>query len=404
MLTLRSPASGSQAAPVCAAMATDGDQQADGAPQTRTVPGAKLGLDDAEAYKHSVDMPPCYTMRAKTAFGDASKGRMPTELAGDLSKKYDSIMMRPPIWSMQARGSGIPKPAQQPGPGEYAQPSTLYGKHPQLAVAGRVPLTTSLRKGLSDGCVDTPSPQDYEVVQTGKKFGRVDQITAPTYTMRAKCSFGDPTKGKMPTELAGDLSDKYDEILNRPPKWTMAPRGAGIPKPMNTPGPGEYAQPSTIYGSHPQLSVAGRVPKTTTARSSPGDRTGGPTPSPQDYEVVQTGKKFGRVDQATAPVFTMRAKVSFGDPNKGRMPTELAGDLSDKYDSILNRPPKWTMQPRGSGIPKTVSTPGPGEYAQPSTLYGSHPQLAVSGRVPKSSEKRFNGGGGFPKPGDVRAY
>lgn len=223
----------------------------------------------------------------------------------------------------------------------------------------------------------------------------------PRYTIRAKTAFGDESKGRVHTEPGPDVSGKLDVILNRPPTWTMAPRSSGIPKPANTPGPGEYAQPSTLYGSHPQLSVPGRVPKTTSRRSSPSDAL--PiTPSPQDYVVVQ--KKFGRIDQTTAPTYTMRAKTSFGDANHGRMETELCGDLSDKYDAILKRVPKWTMAPRSSGIPKPTNTPGPGEYAQPSTLYGSHPQLAVSGRVPKTTSKRFNGGGGFPKPGETRPY
>merc|ERR1711879_667041 len=173
----------------------------------------------------------------------------------------------------------------------------------------------------------------------------------------------------------------YDSILNKPPTWSMPGRGSGIPKPADTPGPGEYAQPSTLYGSHPQLSVPGRVPKTTQRRSAPNDHLP-KTPSPQDYAVVQTGKKFGRVDQETAPVFTMRAKTNFGDASKSRLPTELSADLSDKYDSILNKPPNWTMAARGSGIPKAQDFPGPGEYHQPSTLYGSHPALPVPGRVP----------------------
>eukprot|EP00931_Biecheleriopsis_adriatica_P040632 TRINITY_DN2328_c0_g1_i5.p1 TRINITY_DN2328_c0_g1~~TRINITY_DN2328_c0_g1_i5.p1 ORF type:complete len:133 (-),score=16.73 TRINITY_DN2328_c0_g1_i5:447-845(-) len=113
--------------------------------------------------------------------------------------------------------------------------------------------------------------------------------------------------------MAGDMSSKYNEIRPRAPSWTMMPRESGITKTKDQPGPGEYPQPSTLYGSHPALPVVGRVPKSTTKRSSPQDQLGGEmknNPSPQDYEVVQTGKgkdsKFGRVDQETAPKFTMR--------------------------------------------------------------------------------------------------
>merc|ERR1719456_1782618 len=157
---------------------------------------------------------------------------------------------------MLSRGSGIPKTESQPGPGEYHQPSTLYGSHPQLAVAGRVPKRTETRKDMANPN-DTPSPQDYATTLSGgdkHTFGRVDQVHAPKFTMRAKTSFGNEVK-QTDTEPSGPIADKVDAILNRPPKWTMMPRGSGIPKPAEQPGPGEYQQPSTLYGSHPQLAV-----------------------------------------------------------------------------------------------------------------------------------------------------
>jgi hypothetical protein len=236
----------------------------------------------------------------------------------------------------------------------------------------------------------TPSPLDYNTVQsTGGKhsFGRYDQRSAPKFTMRAKTSFGNEVK-QTDTEPSGPIADKIDAVLNRPPSWTMLSRGSGIPQAADQPGPGEYHQPSTLYGSHPQLAVAGRVPKRTEKRKDMASTNN--TPSPQDYATTlsEGGKHtFGRADQVHAPKFTMRAKTSFGNEVK-KSDTEPSGPLSDKYDKILNTPPKWTMVPRGSGMPKTVDQPGPGEYAQPGCIYGNHPCIKQPGRIPKTTEQR----------------
>jgi len=168
----------------------------------------------------------------------------------------------------------------------------------------------------------------------------------------------------------------------------MLPRGSGIPKAAPQPGPGEYHQPSTLYGSHPQLAVAGRVPKRTEKRKDMANPNN--TPSPQDYSTQCSDGKthsFGRPDQVHAPKFTMRAKTSFGNEVK-KTDTEPSGPIADKVDAILNRPPSWTMVPRGSGMSKPVDQPGPGEYAQPGCIYGTHPCIPQPGRIPKRTEQR----------------
>jgi len=234
----------------------------------------------------------------------------------------------------------------------------------------------------------------------------------PKFTMRPKVSFGSQFKDpKKPDEggMAGDMSSKYNEIRPRAPTWTFVGRESGITKTKDQPGPGEYPLPSTINGSHPCLTMAGRVPKTTERRSTPSDQLGADmkiNPSPQEYVVVQSdgkGHKFGRVDQKTAPKFTMRPKVSFGSQFKDSKKADeggMAGDMSSKYNEIRPRAPSYTFVGRSSGITKTKMQPGPGEYALPSTLYGSHPQLKCAGRVPKSSVERFPA----PREKDMRPY
>jgi len=291
---------------------------------------------------------------------------------------------------MAPRGSGIPKPPNQPGPGEYHQPSTLYGSHPALPVPGRVPTTSCKRSTPSDALTaggPTPAPHDYKVVIDGE-FGRRDQSKAPVFTMRPKVR--DPAdKEVRPGATAYSLGNQCRTGSMETPSWTMAPRGSGIPKPPNQPGPGEYHQPSTLYGSHPALPVPGRVPTTSCKRSTPSDAltAGGPTPAPHDYKVVIDGE-FGRKDQSKAPVFTMRPKVR--DPaDKEVRPGATSYTLGKASCKGLMTAPCWSMAPRGSGIPKPPQQPGPGEYHQPSTLYGSHPCLVVPGRVPKSTMPRI---------------
>eukprot|EP00927_Polykrikos_kofoidii_P048462 TRINITY_DN42734_c0_g1_i1.p1 TRINITY_DN42734_c0_g1~~TRINITY_DN42734_c0_g1_i1.p1 ORF type:complete len:585 (-),score=58.22 TRINITY_DN42734_c0_g1_i1:27-1724(-) len=328
---------------------------------------------------------PKFTMRGKTKFGEPKSTG--TEPSGPLAHQYDTIMTKMPKWTMAPRNSGIPRPADQPGPGEYHIPSTIYGSHPQLTCAGRVPKQTGKRPELALS-KDGPGPSDYATLcSDGKKhkFGRIDQVSAPGWTMRAKTKFGEvkPTG----TEPSGPLADKQDAVMHSPPKWTMTGRSSGIPKPADQPGPGEYPVPSTLYGSHPQLTCAGRVPKQTEERKQPAPKD--ITPSPQDYEIVLShGKKhkFGRIDQVSAPGWTMRAKTKFGEAKPTG--TEPSGPLADKVDAVMNRPPCWSMPGRSSGIPSPADQPGPGEYPIPSTLYGVHPQLTCAGRVPKRTQKR----------------
>ena len=368
------------------------------------------GYQVAQAYKHSIDLPPRWSIRPKTNFGSPFKSSKQADeggMAPDMSSKYNEIRPRAPAYSMIPRSSGITKTSDQPGPGEYAQPSTLYGSHPQLPVPGRVCKSTQRRTGPTDQLGEmknNPSPHDYDIVCSGPdkshKFGRVDQASAPKFTMRAKVAFGSQFKSSKQAEeggMAGDMSSKYNEIRPRAPAYSMIPRSSGITKTSDQPGPGEYAQPSTLYGSHPQLPVPGRVCKSTQRRTGPTDQLGEMknNPSPHDYDIVCSGPdkshKFGRVDQASAPKFTMRAKVAFGSQFKSSKQAEeggMAGDMSSKYNEIRPRAPAYSMIPRSSGITKTSDQPGPGEYAQPSTLYGSHPQLPVPGRVCKSTQRR----------------
>merc|ERR1719253_1147563 len=213
----------------------------------------------------------------------ANKEVRPNVTTYTIGKASNKGLMTAPEWSMTGRGAGIPKAPQQPGPGEYAQPSTLYGSHPMIPVAGRVPKSTQDRPDPNANFPDTPAPHDYEVVKPGE-FGSVVQSKAPKWTMRSKLK--DPANKEVrPNVTTYTIGKASNKGLMTMPEWSMTGRGTGIPKAPQQPGPGEYAQPSTLYGSHPMIPVAGRVPKSTCPRPEPSGNAPD-TPAPHDYETV----------------------------------------------------------------------------------------------------------------------
>lgn len=204
-------------------------------------------------------MPPKFTMGQKLKDPMAREVRPGPYTTGNYNYKGE---MTTPAWTLNSRSTGISKPPQQPGPGEYTLPSTLYGSHPQLPVPGRIPKSTTRRSLPNDGMPTTPAPWDYAVVQKDK-FGRIDQTTAPRFTMRGKLKDPMAREQRPGPYETGNYNYKGEMTT---PSWTLNSRSTGISKPPQQPGPGEYTLPSTLYGCHPQLPVPGRIPKTTAPR------------------------------------------------------------------------------------------------------------------------------------------
>lgn len=230
--------------------------------------GKHLGLDTVSAFPHTATSPPSFTMRSKLQ-DLSSKEVRPSVYSYTLKNVNHHGAMTAPSWSMTSRDSGIPKSPQQPGPGEFPLPGTLYGSHPTIPQPGRVPKTNARRSLPQDSVpsADNPSPQHYNTVQTGA-FGRVDQHKSPSYTMRSKLQ-DHSSKEKRPTAQTYELKNVNHKGSMTAPSWSMTSRSTGISKPPQQPGPGEYALPGTIYGNHPTVHQPGRVPITTGKRSLP---------------------------------------------------------------------------------------------------------------------------------------
>merc|ERR1712224_189072 len=111
----------------------------------------------------------------------------------------------------------------------------------------------------------------------------------------------------------------------------------------------------------------------TTKRVDPQDWEPKDTPSPQDYHTQQADT-FGRVDQASAPKFTIRTKLN--DPvSKEKRPGCQSYDIKNLCNKGPMTMPSWSMAARSAGIPPTPKVPGPGEYALPGSIYGQHPSI-----------------------------
>jgi len=107
-----------------------------------------------------------------------------------------------------------------------------------------------------------------------------------------------------------------------------------------------------------------------------------------DYATCSFKGEFGRVDQVSAPKFSMRSKIV--DPaNKEKKPGCQTYDIKNCNRKGPMNAPSWSMAARSSGIPPPPQVPAPGEYVLPGSIYGAHPSIPQPGRVPKTTEQRF---------------
>jgi len=330
---------------------------------------------------------PKFSIRTKLV-DPSSKEKRPGCQTYDIKNLNRDGPMTSPKWSMAPRANGIAPPNGFPAPGEYLQPGTIYGAHPCLSQAGRVPQLTQRRSGPADwDPKETPGPDAYKVESVHGEFGSYALAKEPKYSIAKKIS--DPAdKQKRPGCQTYDIGTCARTGPMNSPKWTMAARASGIPKPGNAPGPGEYPQPGCIYGAHPTISQPGRVPKTTVKRTEPSEWEPKCTPSPQEYSVVSQAGEFGRIDQAKAPKFSIRQKIV--DPSiKEKRPGCQTYDLKnlDRHGPMMA--PSWSMAARSAGLPPPTQGAGPGEYVIPGCIYGEHPSITQPGRVARSTEPRW---------------
>lgn len=244
-------------------------EAAEGKGRSRSVPALKDRplLQAHESWKaSSMRRAPAPTMGGRHKFGDMlATAPTGTELTTVESHKYDYFLTKQPSWTMIPRKSGMSKPPDQPGPGEYPLPGSIYGNHPTIKQPGRVSIARTERPSLASlQAKDVPSPQDRAVVKDGK-IGTALQRSAPQFSIRLK--WKDPAdKEKRPGCQTYDIGDQGKSGKMGAPAWTMAPRSSAIPKPPQQPGPGAYPMPGSIYGAHPTIPQPGRVPQTKAKR------------------------------------------------------------------------------------------------------------------------------------------
>ncbi|CAK0796755.1 unnamed protein product [Prorocentrum cordatum] len=184
--------------------------------------------------------------------------------------------MDAPSWTIGAgagRQNGIPKPATQPGPGEYSLPSSLL-PNPTMKRDGQVPFLTAKRRPLHEAGTSDVAPHDYQTAKGGQETGRPVVSQAPAYSMRAKLA--DPAdRQKKPDCVTYTVKDGVTHKGPvKGPSWTVSPAGraSGMPKAKDPgPGPGEYSVPTTFEGKHPLFPSCASAARAETKRCDPDD-------------------------------------------------------------------------------------------------------------------------------------
>lgn len=211
--------------------------------------------DVGKALKSCSQSSPAFSMRGKTSFGNEDRYRNTGgELAGDLSKKVDAILTVNPKWSLRGRSTGITKPTDFPGPGNYKIPTTLDRSHPLLPSCGKGWTMTArpkIKSSITDPtelyCKGTPDPQRYDTSNKGKIGTKLQQSVA-SYTMRAKIK--DPMdREKRPGCQAYTTGNCTKDGPISTPSYTMASRGNFAAKSDKKPGPGEHHWPTDANGA-----------------------------------------------------------------------------------------------------------------------------------------------------------
>jgi len=209
----------------------------------------------------------------------------------------------------------------------------------------------------------------------------------PSWTMRKKTSFGDQDKFLNTGGItAGPLDKELEAVKNMPPKWSMRARDAGIPPPKQTPGPGDYAIPTTMAITHPLMSVTPRgwgmgIPRSASAGSVMRQQT----PGPLNYNV-RAGDRIGNITHEQRPRYSMRERYS-GTSDKETRP----GCQKYKIEKVTERgpvsSPQWSFLARGASSGNALElSPGPGQHKPmiehasrikrpPSWSWGSQPRF-----------------------------
>lgn len=277
--------------------------------------------------------------------------------------------------------SGSPKAASPPSPGNRGK--TLQKK------------TKSAPSFMAKPPPKKEKPNAWDFLDTERSWKATQGHGSPHYTIREK--FPPPDRFE---QRPGAYNYGGNLTRNGPassPSWTMNARATGIPTPPPAPGPGHYGNRSTLYRDHPAIINLPGVGMPKEKRHDPHEHHSemAQFPSPLDYQTkVAENYQQDPPAHTRAPAFTIREKPPQKSPEKphkkdGKQPEACFYDVQGWHSRMGTvESPKWTMLKRATGIPSPPQAPGPGTYASPGTIYGSHPTLTSAPRAAHANSTR----------------
>mmetsp|Transcript_57418 Transcript_57418/g.134659 ORF Transcript_57418/g.134659 Transcript_57418/m.134659 type:complete len:244 (+) Transcript_57418:147-878(+) len=217
-----------------------------------------------KAFEKTKASPPAFSMRAKTAFGDAERY---LRRGGDTAGPIDANKFKyePPKWSIGSRNTHISKPANYPGPGEYPVPSTMLKSHPTLPSPPKGWNFSTTKRADSMGPLnkDSPGPLAYRVEQSDKVAGTRLHQSAPAFSIRTKL------KDESSYEQRPGCQKYWVQNMNQhgpysAPAYTIARRQDMVARLEKRPGPGDHKplhehssrtqrQPTYAFGTMPRF-------------------------------------------------------------------------------------------------------------------------------------------------------
>ena len=297
--------------------------------------------------------------REKVPLGDTPLSPGPAQYDTRPSKNSS------PGYSIKGRpqtGGGV---SSTPGPGNYALPTSVGAGVPKYSLGGGKPG----REFGGGGPKNTPGPGTYGRPGDTKK-------KSPAYSLRGRTSsVGDKTPVPGPGAYGAPISPTGS------PNYSLG-GGKGHVLDMFTgvsPGPGAYAPSSSTGKKHePAFTIRPRTSDGVHHDMAPGPGAYSPPTS------VGTGQKKSMGGGK------YREKVPLGDtplsPGPAQYDTRPSKNSSPGY-SIKGRPQT------GGGV---SSTPGPGNYALPTSVGAGVPKYSLGGGKPG---REFGGGGPKNTPG-----
>mmetsp|Transcript_65344 Transcript_65344/g.115954 ORF Transcript_65344/g.115954 Transcript_65344/m.115954 type:complete len:287 (+) Transcript_65344:55-915(+) len=213
----------------------------------------------------------------------------------------------------------------------------------------------------------------------------------PQYTMRPKGKgsfFGKPS---VETEFGPDISKQVDKVKTALPHWSLQPRPKKSALDVDgswVPAPGTYPIKTTVEKTHPTLPTTGRGWHWgSTVRSPPMQMSDAPDPG--EYKVKDDYAK------AKDPTWSIGKKLEY-DPDKEKRGVYNIQGYKRKGGKVEGPLWSFTKRPESGFVSKeTAEKPGPGAHTLPKD---------TGGRMKRTPSFAFSRASRWGKAEEMRPY